>query len=167
MTTIESGAFHSEDTKRTSSSFDTLNLSEPILRPIREEAYTTPTPTQAEAIPHVMDGRDLLGCAQTGTGKTAAFALPILNRLGGSPRQRRQGTRVLALAPTRELALQIEESFRTYGRHIGLKTVVVHGGVNQNPQTLALRSGVDVLIATPGRLLDLMQQGWVDFRSVE
>jgi ATP-dependent RNA helicase RhlE len=167
MTTIATGAFLSEETKRTTESFDNLSLSQDLLRAVRAEGYSTPTPIQLQAIPHVLQGRDLLGCAQTGTGKTAAFALPILHRLSAAPRNRRAGTRVLVLAPTRELALQIEESFRTYGRHAGLTTVSIYGGVNQNPQTRALRSGVDILVATPGRLLDLMAQGYVDLRSVE
>jgi ATP-dependent RNA helicase RhlE len=163
--------------------FDELRLIEPILRAVAAEGYTTPTPIQMKAIPHVLEGRDLLGCAQTGTGKTAAFALPILQRLmhangrGPSGGQARGGSgghngrgrriRVLVLAPTRELASQINESFCAYGRHSGLRSTVVYGGVSQHPQTRALQDGVDILVATPGRLMDLMQQGYVDLSGVE
>ena len=148
--------------------FDELGLSEPILRAVVFQGYATPTPIQSQAIPRVMAGRDLLGCAQTGTGKTAAFALPILHRLthaGQPPRGRRPA--VLILAPTRELAAQIGESFHTYGRYAGLRHTVVYGGVGQNPQTRALQQGVDILIATPGRLIDLMGQGFIDLGAVE
>lgn len=143
--------------------FDTLAIIEPILRAIREEGYTTPTPIQAQAIPILLEGKDLLGCAQTGTGKTAAFAIPILQLLSNTPKQQQRPKQIhsLILTPTRELALQIKESFQSYGRHTQVKTEVIFGGVNQNPQVAALRRGVDVLIATPGRLLDLMQQGEV------
>jgi ATP-dependent RNA helicase RhlE len=151
-------------------SFEAFGLSEPILRAVVSEGYTTPTPIQSQAIPHLLAGRDLLGCAQTGTGKTAAFALPILHRLtssGPRPHGRVGRIRVLILSPTRELAAQIGESFHAYGRHTGLRHTVVFGGVGQQPQTRALQRGVDVLIATPGRLLDLMQQGYIDLGSVE
>lgn len=151
-------------------SFDALGLSEPLLRAVSAEGYTVPTPIQAQAIPHVVEGRDLLGCAQTGTGKTAAFALPILHRLttpGNPPKGAGRKIRTLVLSPTRELALQIGDSFRTYGRNTALRHVVVYGGVSQNPQTLALRKGVDILVATPGRLLDLMEQGFIDLNSIE
>lgn len=150
--------------------FDELGLAEPILRAVAAEGYAAPTPIQSRAIPRVMAGDDLLGCAQTGTGKTAAFALPILHRLGRSastPRGRARPIRVLVLAPTRELALQIAQSFRLYGRHTGLRHTVVFGGVAQQPQRRALQQGVDILIATPGRLIDLMGQGFVDFSAVE
>lgn len=150
--------------------FEDLRLSEPILRAVLAEGYTTPTPIQVKAIPHVLDGRDVLGCAQTGTGKTAAFALPILHRLGQSPPHHRRAVRpirVLILAPTRELAAQIHESFNCYGRHTSLRHTVIFGGVNQNPQARALKDGIDVVVATPGRLLDLMQQKLVDLRQVE
>jgi len=150
--------------------FDELGLSEPILRAVVFQGYATPTPIQSQAIPRVMAGRDLLGCAQTGTGKTAAFALPILHRLthpGQPPRGRGRRPAVLILAPTRELAVQIGESFHTYGRYAGLRHTVVYGGVGQNPQTRALQQGVDILIATPGRLIDLMGQGFVDLGAVE
>jgi ATP-dependent RNA helicase RhlE len=150
--------------------FDDLGLAEPILRAVAAEGYAVPTPIQSHAIPHVMAGRDLLGCAQTGTGKTAAFALPILHRLGRAaqpPRGRARPIRALVLAPTRELALQIGESFRLYGRYTALRHTVVFGGVGQPPQRRALQQGVDVLIATPGRLIDLMGQGFVGLESLE
>ena len=150
--------------------FEELGLSEPILRAVVAEGYTIPTPIQLKAIPHVLAGRDLLGCAQTGTGKTAAFALPILHRLthaGNPPRGRGRRIRVLVLSPTRELAAQIGESFQTYGCNTALRQTVVFGGVGQNPQTRALKHGVDILVATPGRLIDLMNQGYVDLGSVE
>jgi ATP-dependent RNA helicase RhlE len=151
-------------------SFDDFGLSEPILRAVAEEGYTHPTPIQRQAIPHVIAGRDLLGCAQTGTGKTAAFALPVLHRLtaeGSPPRGRGRRIRVLVLSPTRELASQISESFRVYGANTPLRQAVIYGGVSQRPQETALRHGVDILVATPGRLLDLMQQRLVDLRDVE
>jgi ATP-dependent RNA helicase RhlE len=145
--------------------FEELNLIEPLVRALRAEGYSTPTPIQAQAIPQVLGGRDVLGCAQTGTGKTAAFALPILQRLAGQPRGR--NIRVLVLAPTRELASQIADSFGAYGRHLHFRTCVVFGGVGQHAQTNALRRGVDILVATPGRLLDLMGQGFVRFEALE
>ncbi len=148
-------------------SFDELGLAQPILRAVATEGYTLPTPIQLQAIPHVVAGRDLLGCAQTGTGKTAAFALPILHRLSATPPQGRRKIRVLVLSPTRELAAQIGESFRSYGRHTGLRHTVVYGGVGQQPQVRALQSGVDILVATPGRLCDLMNQGFIDLSAVE
>ena len=148
------------------STFAELGLAEPILRALTAEGYTTPTPIQAQAIPQVLAGRDLLACAQTGTGKTAAFALPLIERLmKSSPKAR--VIRVLVLAPTRELANQIQESFRTYGHHANLRSTVIYGGVGQRPQVDALRRGVDVLVATPGRLLDLIGQRHVDLRQVE
>ena len=147
--------------------FSEFGLSKPLLRAIGDEGYTTPTPIQVKAIPHVLEGRDLLGCAQTGTGKTAAFALPILENLAkaGIGKGKRK-LRVLVLSPTRELASQIAESFATYGRHTGVTHAVVFGGVNQNRQVDALAHGVDVLVATPGRLLDLMGQGAVSFSDL-
>jgi ATP-dependent RNA helicase RhlE len=144
--------------------FEELQLIDPLLRAVRAEGYTTPTPIQEQSIPHVLTGRDLLGCAQTGTGKTAAFALPILQRLYNTPGR---GLRALILAPTRELASQINDSFRVYGRHTGLKTAVIFGGVGQNPQVETLRRGVDILVAAPGRLLDLMGQGYVKLDKLE
>ncbi len=148
--------------------FSELKLSEPLLRALATEGYTTPTPIQAQAIPHLLEGRDLLGLAQTGTGKTAAFALPILQRLDtrrvpAPPR----GARVLVLAPTRELASQIDDSFAAYARHMRLSHAVVFGGVGQGRQVAAMRRGVDVLVAAPGRLLDLMGQGHIELSKVE
>jgi ATP-dependent RNA helicase RhlE len=146
--------------------FEDLQLIEPLLRAVRTEGYNEPTPIQQQAIPHVLTGQDLLGCAQTGTGKTAAFALPILQRLNAAPRTERF-IRVLVLAPTRELATQINDSFRAYGRHTNLKSTVIFGGVGQMPQVDALRRGVDILVATPGRLLDLMGQGHIKLDRIE
>ena len=140
--------------------FDTLNLINPLCRAIREEEYTHPTPIQSEAIPHLLEGRDLLGCAQTGTGKTAAFALPILQRLAKQQtKPRPKEVRALILTPTRELALQISESFQVYGRYLKFHQTVVFGGVSPQNQIRALSRGVDILVATPGRLLDLFNQG--------
>ncbi len=158
--------------------FKTLRLIQPLLSAVRSEGYTIPTAIQQEAIPHVLEGKDLLGCAQTGTGKTAAFALPILQRLhehATIPKpSRRAGSagpsrpiRSLILTPTRELAAQIGESFRVYGQHTGLRHTVVFGGVKQGPQVRALRKGVDILVATPGRLLDLLNQRMLSLREVE
>ncbi|HEY5511364.1 MAG TPA: DEAD/DEAH box helicase [Prolixibacteraceae bacterium] len=148
--------------------FRSLNIIEPILKAVEEEGYTIPTPIQAEAIPIILQGTDLLGCAQTGTGKTAAFAIPILQLLSSnSIPGRKRKIRSLIVTPTRELAIQIEESFKAYGRHTGLTCTVVFGGVGQKPQTDALRNGVDILVATPGRLLDLMNQGFITLRDVE
>ena len=148
--------------------FETLNIIEPILKSLKEEGYTTPTPIQVQAIPIVLQGTDLIGCAQTGTGKTAAFAVPILQLLSKNKSfDRKKKIRSLIVTPTRELAIQIEESFKAYGRYTGLTCTVVFGGVNQNPQTNALRNGVDILIATPGRLLDLMNQGFISLKDVE
>ena len=145
-------------------SFDSLGLSEPLVRAVHERGHTSPTPIQKQAIPAVLAGGDLLAGAQTGTGKTAGFTLPILNRLkeGKSP-----SLRALVLVPTRELAAQVEESIKTYGRFLRLKTEVVFGGVGIRPQKDALRRGVDILIATPGRLLDHLRQKHLNFRSLE
>ena len=150
-------------------SFDQLDLIEPIREALRQEGYTTPTPIQAQSIPYLLEGRDLLGCAQTGTGKTAAFAIPLLQRMHNNPApaQGKRPIRALVLTPTRELAIQIDESFRAYGRHTGLRTAVIFGGVGQKPQTDALRAGVDILVATPGRLLDLMGQGYVHLKDLQ
>jgi ATP-dependent RNA helicase RhlE len=147
--------------------FSDFGLSQPLLRAITAEGYTTPTPIQEKAIPHILAGRDLLGCAQTGTGKTAAFALPILEQLTqeSAPKGKRK-PRVLVLTPTRELAAQIGASFATYGRHTTIASTVVFGGVNINRQVQALARGVDVLVATPGRLLDLMNQGAVSLNEI-
>lgn len=149
--------------------FDSLKLIEPILRAIKLEGYETPTPIQLQAIPLVLSRKDVLACAQTGTGKTAAFALPILQLLSeGKPRtQGARNIRALVLTPTRELASQIGESFNGYGKELPLRTTVIFGGVGQNIQVKTIRQGVDVLIATPGRLLDLMQQRLVHFQSLE
>ncbi len=148
--------------------FQSLNIIEPILKALEEEGYTTPTPIQAESIPIVLQGNDLLGCAQTGTGKTAAFAIPILQLLSANKTySNKKKIRSLIVTPTRELAIQIGESFKAYGRHTGLTCTVIFGGVNQNPQTSALRGGIDIVIATPGRLLDLMNQGHLTLRDVE
>ena len=149
-------------------SFESLNLEAPLLKAVKEEGYTVPTPIQAQAIPLVLRGNDLLGCAQTGTGKTAAFAIPILQLLSREKSfDRRKKIRSLIVTPTRELAIQIEESFTAYGRHTGLTCTVIFGGVGQTPQTKALQRGVDILVATPGRLLDLMNQGFVSLKDVE
>jgi ATP-dependent RNA helicase RhlE len=148
--------------------FEQLGLTAPLLKALQKEGYTTPTPIQAQAIPHALEGKDILGLAQTGTGKTAAFALPILQLLDRE--QGRNGykhTRALILTPTRELAVQISESFETYGRYTNMKQEVIFGGVSQHTQTLALRNGTDILIATPGRLLDLMNQGYVHLDHLE
>ena len=151
--------------------FEDLNICAPILRAIKTEGYITPTPIQEQAIPVILEGRDLVGCAQTGTGKTAAFAMPILQRLynqqevhsGKVPRT----IKSLILTPTRELAVQIGESLEAYGRHTGLKYAIIYGGVSQQPQTNALRTGIDILVATPGRLLDLIGQGFIKLGFVE
>ena len=148
--------------------FSDLNLIEPLQRAIKLVGYDTPTPIQAQAIPHLLLGKDLLGCAQTGTGKTAAFALPILNLIAQSKTYPApKNTTVLILTPTRELALQIFENFNSYGQFIKIKTAVVYGGVGIGPQIKALQDGVDVLVATPGRLLDLIEQNKLSIRQVE
>ena len=148
--------------------FDSLNIIEPILKALKEEGYTTPTPIQAQSIPIVLQGTDLLGCAQTGTGKTAAFAIPILQLLRAThTNDKKKKVRSLIVTPTRELAMQIGESFNSYGRHTGLTNTVIFGGVNQHSQTNALQRGVDIVIATPGRLLDLMNQGFLNLNSIE
>ncbi|MFN7193525.1 MAG: DEAD/DEAH box helicase, partial [Rhodospirillales bacterium] len=147
--------------------FDQLNLHPALLAAVKAEGYTTPTPIQQQAIPDVLVGRDLLGIAQTGTGKTAAFALPILHRLvANQVRLGRSLTRVLVLSPTRELASQIADSFRTYGRDLPVRGAVVYGGVSFGPQARQLQSGVDIVVATPGRLLDLIQQGHCSLAEV-
>jgi ATP-dependent RNA helicase RhlE len=150
--------------------FTELGLAPEILRSIADQGYETPTPIQAQAIPVVLAGRDLMACAQTGTGKTAGFTLPILHRLAASRAAGGTGPRkirALILTPTRELAAQVEESVRTYGAHLPLKSLVMFGGVGMNPQISALKSGIDILVATPGRLLDHCQQRNVDLSSVE
>ena len=145
--------------------FENLNLIEPILKALRQEGYTSPTPIQEQSIPILLQGKDLLGCAQTGTGKTAAFSIPILQKLYKT--DHRKGIKALVLTPTRELAIQIGESFEAYGRYTGLKHAVIFGGVGQKPQTDALRSGIQILVATPGRLLDLISQGFISLSSLD
>lgn len=150
------------------SKFEDLGLSEPLLRALNQEGYTQPTPIQQLAIPVVLAGKDLLACAQTGTGKTAAFALPLIERMAQRPQHSQaRHVRLLVLAPTRELALQIHDSFRTYGRHSGARVTAIYGKVSQVHQVKALRKGVDVVIATPGRLLDLLSQQLIDLTQVE
>ncbi len=148
-------------------SFETLNLNPRIQRAIKDEGYTEPTPIQAQAIPAVLQNSDLLAAAQTGTGKTAAFTLPMLEKLGGTEGGGRRHVRALVLTPTRELAAQVHESVRTYGKYLKLKSAEVYGGVSIGPQIRALRNGVDILVATPGRLLDHMSQKNVDLSRVE
>ncbi len=148
--------------------FSDLALGEPLQRALQEKNYTIPSPIQAQSIPHLLEGRDLIGIAQTGTGKTAAFALPILHRFATHPRRPApKRPRALILAPTRELAIQIGQSFAAYGKHLKLSHLTVFGGVNINPQIHALQRGVDILIATPGRLMDLASQRCVSFEDVE
>ena len=148
--------------------FTDLGLAAPLLKALTAAGYTTPTPIQQQAIPHLLTGTDLLGIAQTGTGKTAAFALPILHRLMAQPRPyERRSTRVLVLAPTRELAAQIAESFRTYGRQTSLRVALIFGGVPKGRQITSLANGVDVIVATPGRLLDLFGEGHVRLDRTE
>ena len=147
--------------------FNELNLSAPVLRAVAQAGYESPSPIQAAAIPPVLAGRDLMGCAQTGTGKTAAFALPMLDRLTASAPRKKGAIRALILTPTRELALQIGESFEAYGKYLTLRSTVIFGGVGQAPQVAALRKGVDILIACPGRLNDLVGQGLLDLSNIE
>lgn len=149
--------------------FDNLNLISPIREALKVEGYTTPTDIQKQSIPHLLKGRDLLGCAQTGTGKTAAFAIPILQNLSELKRgpKNQKMIKALILTPTRELATQIGESFSVYGKNLGLKNIVVFGGVPQKPQIKALREGIDILIATPGRLLDLVNQEHINLHHVQ
>ncbi|MFD1819892.1 ATP-dependent RNA helicase RhlE [Pseudarcicella hirudinis] len=150
-------------------SFESLNLIEPIQKALQAEGYTQPTPIQAQAIPIILQGTDLLGCAQTGTGKTAAFAIPIIQLLAQKEEDRRgrRKVRALILTPTRELAIQIGESFEAYGKYTDLRSTVIFGGVKQGKQSDALHNGVDILIATPGRLLDLMAQKIVTLAYIE
>jgi len=149
--------------------FENLTVSKPILKALQEAGYTEATPIQTEAIIPLLEGRDLLGCAQTGTGKTAAFAIPILQGLSYEQRSTsgHRQIKALILAPTRELAIQINESFEAYGKHLGLRTMVIFGGVSQNPQTKELAAGVDILVATPGRLLDLINQKFIHLNTVK
>jgi ATP-dependent RNA helicase RhlE len=147
-------------------SFKNLDLIEPVMKALTAEGYINPTPIQARAIPYVLAGRDLQGCAQTGTGKTAAFAIPIIQLLH-QQRQPKPGIKVLVLTPTRELAIQIEESFAAYGKYAHVSHTIVYGGVSQVPQTRALKRGADILVATPGRLLDLIDQGYIKLNQLE
>ena len=171
MSKAESFAGRSVQETDISTSFESLGLAPELLRAIAEQGYTEPTPIQAQAIPVVLSGRDLLGAAQTGTGKTAGFALPILQRLAPmatksfSPAL--HPVRCLILTPTRELAIQVQDSVKTYGKHVPLRSYVVYGGVNINPQIEALKKGVEILVATPGRLLDLIQQKALTLRTVQ
>ena len=145
--------------------FDNLNIIEPILQSLREEGYSKPTPIQEKAIPIILNKDDLLGCAQTGTGKTAAFSIPLLQLM--HQQGRKKGITCLILTPTRELAIQINESIAAYGRHLAIRHTVIFGGVSQLPQTQALRNGIDILTATPGRLLDLMNQRIISLNDIE
>jgi ATP-dependent RNA helicase RhlE len=148
--------------------FENLNIIDPLQQALTKEGYTTPTPIQAQAIPHLLKGEDLMGIAQTGTGKTAAFVLPVLQRMSQEQKVPVPGVpRVLVLAPTRELAAQIDQSFATYGQFLRFRHTAIYGGVKQGPQVRALSRGVDTLVATPGRLLDLMDQGYVKLKGVE
>lgn len=146
--------------------FDSLQLTTPILQALKGKGYTEPTPVQAQAIPPILEGRDIFGSARTGTGKTAAFALPLIQMLSDAQRKTKH-PRALIVAPTRELAQQISESFRTYGHHSHLRQTVIYGGVSQQPQVAALRKGIDIIIATPGRLLDLINQKHISLHAVE
>ena len=149
-------------------SFENLNIMAPLQQALAKEGYTTPTPIQMQAIPHLLQGKDLMGIAQTGTGKTAAFVLPILQRMSNDPKVPSPGApRVLVLAPTRELAAQIDQSFATYGRFLRFRHTAIFGGVRQGPQVRMLSQGVDILVATPGRLIDLMNQGYIILKGVE
>lgn len=149
--------------------FEDLHLTQPILKALRDESYITPTSIQSKSIPLVLDGEDVLGTAQTGTGKTAAFAIPIIQHLSKEPvnAKRKQKILTLVITPTRELAIQIGESFTTYGKYTDIKNTVIFGGVSQRSQTNILKRGVDVLVATPGRLLDLMNQGYISLVDVK
>ncbi len=148
--------------------FQELKLNDALLKAVKAEGYTTPTPIQAQAIPTIIAGKDVLAAAQTGTGKTAGFTLPLLQRLSTTaPKMKKLQIRALVLTPTRELAAQVHESFKTYGKHLPFKSMVIYGGVGVNPQLAQLRKGVDVVIATPGRLLDIAGQRGIDFSALE
>lgn len=146
--------------------FKDLDIIEPIQRALEEEGYKSPTPIQEKSIPHLLEGRDLLGCAQTGTGKTASFAIPILQNIYNEGKSKKN-IKAIILAPTRELAIQIGENFKTYSKHTNIKSLVIFGGVSQNPQIEALKKGVDVLIATPGRMIDLYNQKFINLDNVK
>jgi ATP-dependent RNA helicase RhlE len=167
MTSLASATTESQTPPSPAATFAALGLIDPLQRAVAAAGYLRPTPIQAQAIPHLLAGRDVLGCAQTGTGKTAAFALPILDRLARLPRRQGRGPRVLVLTPTRELATQIADDFANYGANVKSKCAVVFGGVGQGPQVEALRRNVDIVVATPGRLLDLMEQGHAHFDACE
>jgi ATP-dependent RNA helicase RhlE len=147
--------------------FQSLQIIDPIQKALKEEGYTHPTPIQQQSIPIVLKGTDLMGCAQTGTGKTAAFAIPILQLLHQNKKEGKRNVRALIVTPTRELAIQIGESFDVYGKHLPLRNAVIFGGVKQHSQTNELKNGTDILIATPGRLLDLIQQGFISLKDIE
>jgi ATP-dependent RNA helicase RhlE len=149
--------------------FEELDIIEPIIRALKDENYAVPTLIQEKAIPHIINKRDILGSAQTGTGKTAAFAIPILQHLFLDRQQNRRPSKInaLVITPTRELAIQIAESFTVYGKYTGIKNTVIYGGVNQGGQTEALKKGIDILVATPGRLLDLIDQGFISLKDVQ
>lgn len=147
--------------------FENLNIIVPILKALEQQNYSTPTPIQEQAIPIILSGKDLIGCAQTGTGKTAAFAIPILQQLAKKPAKQSKAIRSLILTPTRELAIQINDNFTSYGKHLKLKHTAIYGGVSSFHQIKVLRNGIDILIATPGRLLDLIQQGHINLSSLE
>ena len=148
--------------------FESLQIKAPFLKALNDEKYKTPTPIQKKCIPKVLDGFDILGIAQTGTGKTAAFSIPILQLLNASqPENKRRSTRALILAPTRELAIQIGSSVRLYGKYIAFKHTIIYGGVGQKSQVEALKRGVDLIVATPGRLLDLINQGYCELDKIE
>lgn len=149
------------------SNFESLGLSKQLLQSVKREGYTAPTPVQEQAIPLLLKGHDVLGVAQTGTGKTAAFALPVLQILARKEIKGRRKIRTLVLTPTRELAAQINERFATYSEHLSIYHQVIFGGVSQKPQVKSLRRGIDILVATPGRLLDLMEQGFIDLENIE
>lgn len=147
--------------------FTDLNLIDPIAKAIQEQGYTNPTPIQERSIPEILNGRDFLGCAQTGTGKTAAFSIPILQNLAKKDLRNNKSIKALILTPTRELAIQIEENIKAYGKYLPLKHLVIFGGVKQGNQEAALRKGVDILVATPGRLLDFIAQGIISLKNIE
>jgi ATP-dependent RNA helicase RhlE len=167
MTSLATSISTSTPPASSVASFAALGLIDQLQRAVADAGYQKPTPIQAQAIPHLLAGRDMLGCAQTGTGKTAAFALPILDRLARLPRRQGRGPRVLVLTPTRELATQIADDFANYGVNVTSKCAVVFGGVGQGPQVQALRRNVDIVVATPGRLLDLMEQRHAHFDVCE
>ncbi|WP_395018069.1 DEAD/DEAH box helicase [Dongia sp.] len=168
MTTTTHTHTHTQTTTNEIALFADLSLTAPLMQAVKESGYERPTPIQARAIPHLLQGRDLLGLAQTGTGKTAAFVLPMLQRLMETKKRAApKSMRALILTPTRELAVQILESLKTYGRHLPLRSTQIFGGVGQHPQVEALRKGIDIVVATPGRLIDLIQQGHVKLESAE